>query len=91
MDTCVHQEHPPLLRCENLTFDEVYDRAGVDVSQSQRRSTVPLAGAGGDGAWSDAELHAAMRAFWSSYSDAPNWAVWVLFAGTGRSSSFSNR
>lgn len=83
--TCAHHEKPPLLHCEALTFDTVYDRAGVDVSQSQRRSTLPLTSAGGDQAWSDAELHAAMRAFWSSYSDAPNWAVWVLFAGTGRS------
>jgi len=45
--------------------------------------------AGSDQAWSDAELQAAMRAFWSSYSDGPNWAVWVLFAGTGRKLSLA--
>jgi hypothetical protein len=82
--TCAHNDRPPYLQCETLTFDEVYDRAGVDVQHSQRRSTVPLSWAGGDQAWSDAELQAAIRKFWSSYSDAPNWAVWTLFAGTGR-------
>jgi len=84
VNTCAHNNHPPHLQCERLTFDEVYDRAGVDVSQSGRRSTVPLTLAGGEEAWSDAELQAAIRTFWSSYSDGPNWAVWVLFAGTGR-------
>jgi hypothetical protein len=87
VNTCAHNEHPPYLPCELLTFDKVYDRAGVDVSHSKRSSTVPLSLAGGDQAWSDAELQAAMRAYWSSYSDAPNWAVWVLFAGTGRTPS----
>ncbi|HVG17636.1 MAG TPA: hypothetical protein VNI02_01185 [Blastocatellia bacterium] len=87
INTCAHNERPSFLQCESLTFDEVYDRAGVDVSQSRRRSTVPLTLAGGDQAWQDAELHAAMRTFWSSYSDGPNWAVWTLFAGTGRKPS----
>jgi hypothetical protein len=86
-NTCAHNEHPPYLPCEILTFDKVYDRAGVDVSHSKRSNTVPLSLAGGDQAWSDAELQAAIRAYWSSYSDAPNWAVWVLFAGTGRTLS----
>ena len=89
VNTCAHDEKPPHLKCETLTFEEVYNRAGVDVSQSQRRSTVPLALAGGDRAWQESELHAAMRAFWSGYSDAPNWAVWVLFAGTGRTGTLA--
>ncbi len=84
VNTCAHNDRPPYLQCETLTFDKVYDRAGVDVSQSRRRSTVPLTWAGGDQAWQDAEIHAAMRTFWSSYTDGPNWAVWVLFAGKGR-------
>ena len=33
----------------------------------------------------DAELQAAMRTYWSAYADAPQWAIWVLFAGIGRS------
>jgi hypothetical protein len=48
---------------------------------------VPLSGAGANEAWEDAELHAAMRAYWSAYADAPQWAIWVLFAGVGRSST----
>jgi hypothetical protein len=83
--TCAHNERPPDLRCETLTFDRVWDRAGVEMRPSTRRSTVPLSTAGADEAWQDAELHAAMRTYWSAYSDAPRWAMWVLFAGTGRS------
>ena len=79
INTCAHAERPSSLRCEGLSFGTVYDRAGVDVTQSPRRSIVPLAG--GAAAWSDAELDGAMHKFWSSYSDDPNWAVWTLFAG----------
>lgn len=88
VNTCAHNERPSFLQCETLTFDTVFDRAGVDVSQSRRRSTVPLTLAGSDQAWSDAELQSAMR-FWSIYSDGPNWAVWVLFAGTGRTETLA--
>jgi hypothetical protein len=82
IDTCAHANRPSTLRCETLDFNDVYERAGVDVSQSARRSTVPLSFAGVDAAWSDAELDGAMHTFWSSYSDAPNWAVWTLFAAS---------
>jgi hypothetical protein len=81
INTCAHANHPSSLPCENLTFDKVYDRAGVDVTQSPHRRTVPLADAGGAGLWSDAELDAAMHKYWSTYSDSPDWAIWVLFAG----------
>ena len=50
INTCAHLNHPPSLRCENLTFDNVFGRAGVGISQSQRRSIVPLEVAGGDSA-----------------------------------------
>jgi hypothetical protein len=83
--TCAHSERPGDLRCENLTFEKVFDRAGVEITQSSRRSVVPLSHAGGNEAWEDAELHAAMRTFWSAYAEAPQWAIWVLFAGVGRS------
>jgi hypothetical protein len=89
VNTCAHNDHPPYLQCETLTFDRVYNRAGVDVSHSRRRNTVPLKSAGGNQAWDDAELQAAMRTFWSSYSNGPDWAVWVLFAGTGGKSTLA--
>src|SRR6185369_17041069 len=87
VDTCAHDDRPAFLRCENLTFQAVYDRAGVNVLQSRNRSTVPLALAGGDQAWQDAELQAAIRTYFSRYADAPDWVVWTLFAGTGRTST----
>ncbi len=82
IDTCAHSNRPSYLPCERLTFDKVYNRAGVDVTQSSRRSTVPLSMTGGDSRWSDGELDAAMRKYWSSYSESPDWAVWTLFAAS---------
>jgi hypothetical protein len=89
VDTCAHNERPPFLQCENLTFEEVYNRAGVDVLQSRNRSTVPLALAGGDSAWQDAELQAAIVTYWSNYWEGPDWAIWTLFAGTGRTATLA--
>ncbi len=82
IDTWAHLNRPATLPHESLTFDKVYDRAGVDVSKSPKRSTVPLSLAGADSAWDDMELEDAMHKYWSMYSDGPNWAVWVLFAAT---------
>jgi hypothetical protein len=81
--TCAHNEKPTSLRCENLTFETVFDRAGVEITHSTQRSVVPLTGARGDEAWQTPELDAAMRKYWSLYADAPQWAIWVLFAGLG--------
>ena len=40
--TCAHNEHPSDLRCESLPYDRVFERAGVDITRSSRRSVVPL-------------------------------------------------
>jgi hypothetical protein len=84
VDTCALGDRPAHLACETLTFDEVYDRAGVDVRRSPHRDVVPLSAAGADHEWSDAELLAAMRQYWSNSPDDPGWAVWTLFAGIGK-------
>ena len=44
--------------------------------------------AGSNGTWSDMEMHDAMQVYWSKFSNAPRWALWVFFArlhdrGTG--------
>jgi hypothetical protein len=76
INTCAHNNRPKSLACENLTFEKVYGRAGVGVTVSPHRRSIPDPGGG----WTDAELEGAMHKFWSGYSDAPDWAIWTLFA-----------
>lgn len=89
--TCAHNDRPAPLTCEALTYEEVFDRAGVEIIRSPRRSTVPLSGAGADEAWQDAELDGAMHTYWSQYADGPRWAIWVLFAGQGETETLMGR
>jgi hypothetical protein len=89
VDTCAHPNRPEGLPCEELSLDEVYRRAGFEVVRStQEDEAVPLEGAGVDQRWDDAEMHDAMQAFWSRFTDAPQWALWIFWAAlhrTGRS------
>lgn len=79
VQTCAHPNHPPALACERLSIASVFGRAGFHVTQSPG-GTVPIQGAGGDAAWSDAEMHDAMQTFWSRFSATAQWAMWVFFA-----------
>jgi len=79
IDTCAHPNRPATLPCESLRIDNVYRRAGFDVSVSPGGG-VPLSGAGADSVWRDSEMHDAMQAYWSRFANAPQWAMWVLFA-----------
>jgi hypothetical protein len=79
IDTCAHPNHPASTRCENLLIDEVFERAGFGVSKSGGDSVVPLAGAGSNGTWSDAELHDAMVTYWSQFADRPQWSMWTFW------------
>jgi hypothetical protein len=89
VETCAHPNRPEGLPCEELTLDEVYRRAGFEVARSvDEDAAVPLTGAGVDERWDDAEMHDAMQAFWSQFTHAPQWALWVFWAAlhrTGRS------
>jgi hypothetical protein len=78
--TCAHPNRPPSLRCETLTIQDVYRRAGFRVSTSKPGISIPLLGAGADALWSDQEMHDAMQAYWSRFADLPKWALWVFFA-----------
>jgi len=79
MDTCAHPNRPASLHCETLTIQNVYGRAGFDVTTSPG-GPVPLAGAGADALWSDLELHDAMQTYWSRFASKAQWAIWVFFA-----------
>lgn len=87
-DTGSHPNRPETLPVENLSIEQVYDRAGFRVTRSGGDGTVPLQGAGANGTWSDAEMHDAMQTYWSRFADRAQWSLWVLFAarhdiGTG--------
>lgn len=75
-----HPNRPAGIRNEELTIDTVYRRAGFDVRNSGGSGGVPVTGAGANGTWSDAELHDAMQTYWSRFSNAPKWSMWVFSA-----------
>ncbi len=79
-DTCSHPNRPASLLCENLSIATVYRRAGFDVTISGAGDVVPIAEAGADAKWSDAEMHDAMQIHWSKFANAPQWALWTFFA-----------
>ena len=83
-----HPNHPPTVPNTTLSLESAYARLGIRVTKTGGDSAVPIAGAGPNTTWSDQEMHDAMEAHWSRWKDAPQWAVWVLFArlhdmGTG--------
>jgi hypothetical protein len=80
VDTWAHPNRPVNLRHEQLSIAEVYSRVGVDVQQSPNTSAVGLEAGVGAEAWTDQQLHDAMRAFWSRYKPRAQWALWLLFA-----------
>jgi len=78
--SCAHPNRPATIACENLSLDTVYRRAGFDVTNSGGSGEVPIQGAGANDTWSNAEMHDAMQAYWSKFSNAPQWSMWTLFA-----------
>ena len=75
-----HPNRPAALVAENLTIANVFRRMGFDVTISAGGNTIPIAAAGVDAKWSDAEMHDAMQVHWSKFVNAPQWALWTLFA-----------
>ncbi len=80
INTGDHPNRPASLPVENLSITTAFQRAGFDVKMSGNPSTVPLAGAGGNAAWSDTEMHDAMQIYWSRFANKAQWAMWVFFA-----------
>ncbi len=78
INTHIHPTHPASLPAETISFEEVYRRAGFDVSTSPG-GPVPLSLAGQNQKWNDTELHDAMQQYWSHFANAPQWAIWVFF------------
>ena len=87
-DPTSHPNHPASAPTSTLTLESAYARMGIQVTKTGGDTTIPIGPAGPNTTWSDQEMHDAMQAHWSRWADAPQWAVWVLFArqhdlGTG--------
>ena len=75
-DPTTHPNHSPAAPGSVLTLESGYARLGIQVTKTGGDSAIPVPA----GTWSDLEMHDAMQAHWSRWADAPQWAVWVLFA-----------
>ncbi len=80
INTCDHPNRPATLSCENLSLETVYRRAGFNVSKSGNDSSIPVDDSGSNTTWSDAEMHDAMQAYWSRFTNKAQWSMWVMFA-----------
>ena len=79
-DPSSHPNHAPAAPTSTLTLESAYARVGIQVTKTGGDSVIPVSDAGANTTWSDQEMHDAMQAHWSRWADAPQWAVWVLFA-----------
>lgn len=75
-----HPNRPSDLPNETLSLETVYARAGFAVASSGGNSIVPLAGAGPNQQWNNAELHDAMQKYWSRFAPRAQWSLWTFFA-----------
>jgi hypothetical protein len=75
-----HPNHPASVPNSTLSLESAYARVGIQVTKSVGDSLIDITAAGANASWSDQEMHDAMQAHWSRWVDAPQWAVWVLFA-----------
>ena len=63
-----------------LDVSGAYRLAGIEVLPSGTPNVIPVAAAGADAKWTDAELHAAMVGNFSLWANVPQWKVWLLVA-----------
>jgi hypothetical protein len=75
-----HPNHSASAPNTTLSLESAYARVGIQVTKTGGDSVIPMDDAGPNTTWSEQEMHDAMQAHWSRWADAPQWAVWVLFA-----------
>ncbi|MGC4102084.1 hypothetical protein [Ferruginibacter sp.] len=63
-----------------LSINTAYGEAGVEMNTAGISNVVPMALAGPDAKWTNAELHNAMVNHFSLYQNNPAWDVWLLHA-----------
>lgn len=75
-----HPVHAPAAPGTRLDLESAYARVGIQVTRTDGDGLIDVSAAGGNTTWSDQEMHDAMQQHWSRWADAPQWAIWVLFA-----------
>jgi hypothetical protein len=65
-----------------LTLVEAFADAGIEIALTGQPTIIDTSEAGPNTTWSDAELHAAMEAHFSRWSDRPRWAIWLMHAAS---------
>jgi hypothetical protein len=63
-----------------LSINAAYAEAGVEMITGGISNVIPMALAGPDAKWTNAELHNAMVNHFSLYQNNPSWDVWLLHA-----------
>jgi len=71
---------PPGSAPRALSVPGAYAEAGIEMQVAGTANVVPVAAAGANATWNDAELHAAMVNHFSLHADRPQWKVWMLVA-----------
>lgn len=71
---------PPGAPSGIIDVRRAYQLAGIEMQTSGSPNTIPVAAAGNDVKWTDAELHDAMVTHFSLWTDVPQWKVWLLVA-----------
>ncbi|MET1078109.1 MAG: hypothetical protein ABWY06_08820 [Pseudomonas sp.] len=79
IDTDAHPNRPASIPIESLSIDTVFRRAGFNTTRLAGNDILP-GEAGGNSTWSDMEMHNAMQAHWSRFTDKPQWSLWTFFA-----------
>lgn len=70
--------HPGSARV--LTVESAFAEAGVQFVGTGGNNVIPVAAAGANAKWSDAEMHSAMQTQFSRWANIPQWKVWLLVA-----------
>jgi len=77
---CLLDDRPAGLPCGRMTIEDVYRKAGIEVTRSRGDNVLSGLETGIDKEWSDRELNDAMRVQWSRRSSQALWAIWLLVA-----------
>ncbi len=85
VQTHAHPNRPASLPDETLSLEKAFERAGFKVRKSGGDDVVPLSLSGANQRWSDSEMHDAMQAYWSRFSNSAQWSMWVFFASLSES------
>jgi hypothetical protein len=76
-----HPNRPADLPHTTLSIEDAFTRQGIKMTRTAAGDVIAIAEAGANLLWSDIEMHDAMQAHWSRWTDRPQWQLWTLFAG----------